>query len=205
MAADQSTFDQMRGSRVVAYSTGAVTLAAGLVLLFWPDRTITVVARLTGILVVVVGVADLVDAYQHRRGGSYGALQTIRGVLNVGFGFALVFWPHVTVTVLVWIFGISLVLTGALGLVALRRIPGEFRRPTLIRAVVTIVFGLLVLIWPSATLQAVALIVAALLIAFGLILLWSGYLLSQASRTATSSASGATPTEQESSEPSSEP
>jgi uncharacterized membrane protein HdeD (DUF308 family) len=189
MTADQSTLDQMRGSRVVAYSTGAVTLAAGLMLLFWPDRTITVVARLTGLLVVAVGAADLVDAYQHRRGGSYGALQTIRGVINVGFGLVLVFWPGVTVTVLVWLFGVSLVLTGALGLLALRRIPGEFRRPTLVRAVVTIVFGLLVLIWPSATLAAVALIVAALLIALGLVLLWSGYLLSQASRTATPSGS----------------
>lgn len=184
MAANSSTLDQMRASRVIAYSTGAILLIAGLVLLFWPDRTITVVARLTGILVVVVGVSDLVDAYQHRHGGSYGALLMIRGVINVGFGLVLVFWPHITVSALVWIFGISLVLSGVLGLIALRSIPNEFHRATISRALVTIGFGLVVMIWPGPTVTAVTFIVGALLLALGLILLGSGYLLSKATQTA---------------------
>jgi len=58
MSEDRSSLDVLRGSRVVAYTLGAITLVAGLVLLFWPDRTVTVVARLTGILLIIVGVRD---------------------------------------------------------------------------------------------------------------------------------------------------
>jgi uncharacterized membrane protein HdeD (DUF308 family) len=184
VTADRSSLDVLRGSRILAYTIGAITLVAGLVLLFWPHSTINVVARLAGILILAVGVVDLVETFRNHRSGSYWGLLALRGVLNVGFGLVLVFWPHITITVLVWVFGIDLVLTGVLGLAVFRQLPDDYRRPTLNRAIVTIVFGLLVVIWPSATLSVVAFIVAALLIVFGLILLWSGYVLSQASRAA---------------------
>lgn len=110
LSMDRSSLDVLRGSRILAYSIGAVTLVAGLVLLLWPHTTLTVVARLAGILILAVGVVDLV-------------------------------------------------LTGVLGLVVVHQLPEGYRRPTINRAIVTIVFGLL-------------------------ILLWSGYVLSQASRAA---------------------
>ena len=117
----------LRGSRIVAYTLGAITLVAGLVLLFWPDRTITVVARLTGILLIVVGVGDLLETFRNHRQGSYWGLLALRGVINVGFGAALLFWPGVTISVVVWLFGLDLVLTGVLGL----RDPGpDARRST---------------------------------------------------------------------------
>ena len=181
---DRSSLDLLRGSRILAYSIGAITLVAGLVLLFWPHSTLTVVARLAGILILAVGVVDLIETFRDHRTGSYWWFLALRGALNIGFGLLLVFWPHITVTALVWIFGLDLVLTGVLGLVVVRQLPDDYRRPTLNRAIVTIVFGLLIMIWPSATLSVVGYLVAAVLIVFGLILLWSGYVLSQASRAA---------------------
>jgi uncharacterized membrane protein HdeD (DUF308 family) len=181
---DRSSLDVLRGSRLLAYSIGAVTLIAGLVRLFWPHSTLTVVARLAGALILAVGVVDLTETFRNHRTGSYRGLLALRGVLNVGFGLLLVFWPHITVTALVWIFGLDLVLTGLLGLLVFRQLPEDYRRPMLNRAIVTIVFGLLIMIWPSVTLSVVGYLVAALLIVFGLILLWSGYVLNQASRAA---------------------
>jgi uncharacterized membrane protein HdeD (DUF308 family) len=182
MSEDRSTLDVLRGSRVVAYTLGAITLVAGMVLLFWPDRTITVVARLTGILLIIVGVGDLLETFRNHRQGSYWGLLALRGLINLGFGAALLFWPGVTLHVVVWLFGLDLVITGLLGLVIRGQMPPEYRSAMLTRSILTIIFGLLVMIWPSATLSVVAFIVAALLILFGLILLWSGWTISKAAK-----------------------
>ena len=179
---DRSTMDVLRGSRTIAYVLGAITLGAGLVLLLWPHSTITVVARLAGLLIAFVGVIDLVETVRNHRSGSYWGLLALRGLVNLGFGLALLFWPHITISVMVWLFGLDLVLTGVLGLVVYRRMPEEYRGATLSRSIVTIVAGIVVMAWPSTTLSVIAFIVAALLILFGITLLWSGYQISRAVR-----------------------
>ena len=184
MTEERSSLDVLRGSRILAYTMGAITLVAGLVLLFWPDRSITVVARLTGILLIVVGIGDLLETFRNHRQGSYWGLLALRGVINLGFGAALLFWPHITLSVVVWLFGLDLVLTGILGLVIRGRMPEEYRSAMLTRSILTIVFGLVIMIWPSATLSVIAFIVAALLILFGIVLLYSGYVLSKAAKEA---------------------
>ncbi|MGZ7015349.1 MAG: DUF308 domain-containing protein, partial [Acidimicrobiales bacterium] len=106
-------------------------------------------------------------------------------LINLGFGAALLFWPGVTIHVVVWLFGLDLVLTGLLGLVIRGQMPEEYRSAMLTRSILTIVFGLVVMIWPSATLSVIAFAVAALLILFGIVLLWSGYELSKAAKEVT--------------------
>jgi uncharacterized membrane protein HdeD (DUF308 family) len=184
MSEDRSSLEVLRGSRIVAYTLGAITLVAGLVLLFWPDRSITVVARLTGILLIVVGVGDLLETFRNHRQGSYWGLMALRGVINVGFGAALLFWPGVTISVVVWLIGFDLVLTGVLGLLIRGQMPEEYRSAMLTRSILTIVFGLAIMIWPHSTVKVVAFVVAALLILFGLVLLYSGWVLSKAAKEA---------------------
>lgn len=180
MAGDRSAINIVRESKILAYTVGALTLAAGIVLLFWPDRTITVVARLAGILLVVVGVGDLLDTIRHHRGMSYWALLMIRAAINLVFGVVLVFWPGITVGVLVWLIGLDFVIAGAIGLMARSQMAPEFKSSITSRSIVTILFGIAIMVWPGATVAVVAFLVGALLILFGLIFLWSGYALSKA-------------------------
>jgi len=184
MSEDRSSLDVLRGSRILAYSLGAITLVAGRVLLFWPDRTVTVVARLTGILLILVGLGDLLETFRNHRSGSYWGLMALRGVINLGFGAALLFWPGVTISVVVWLMGFDLVLTGLLGLLIRGQMPEEYRSAMLTRSILTILFGLAIMIWPHATVKVLAFIVAALLILFGLVLLYSGWVLSKAAKEA---------------------
>ena len=179
MAEDRSAVDVVRESKLLAYTVGAVTLVAGLVLLFWPDRTFTVVARLSGVLLVVVGVSDLLDTFRNHRGGSYWVLLLLRALINLAFGFALVFWPGPTVHVLVWLVGLDLVLAGILGLIVRGQMPEEFRSGTLGRSVLTIAFGVALMVWPHATVSVVAFLVGAVLALTGLVFLWTGYQVSK--------------------------
>ena len=175
MAEDRSKIDVVRESKALAYSFGAITLVAGLVLLFWPDRTLTVVARLAGLLLVIVGIGDLLDAVRNHRGMSYWGLLVLRAVINVGFGLALLFWPGVTVNVLVWLIGLDLVLAGALGLLVRGQMAPEFKSAITSRSVITILFGIAIMVWPDATVAVVAFIVGGVLALTGLVFLWSGY------------------------------
>jgi uncharacterized membrane protein HdeD (DUF308 family) len=177
--ADRSAISIVRESKILAYTVGIITLAAGLVLLFWPDRTLTVVARLAGILLVIVGVGDLLDTIRHHRGMSYWGLLLLRAVINLAFGLVLVFWPGITVGVLVWLVGLDLVIAGGIGLLARGQMAPEFRSSITSRSIVTILFGIAIMVWPSATVAVVAFLVGALLVLFGLIFLWSGYALSK--------------------------
>jgi len=179
MAEDRSAISIVRESKTLAYTVGAITLAAGLVLLFWPDRTFTVVARLAGVLLVILGIGDLFETIRHHRGMSYWGLLLLRAVINLAFGLALVFWPGITVGVLVWLVGLDLVLAGALGLLARGQMAPEYKSAITSRSIVTILFGIAIMVWPSATVSVVAFLVAALLILTGLIFLWSGYAISK--------------------------
>lgn len=183
---DRNMVDVLRGSRILAYSVGVLSLAAGVVLAFWPDRTITVIARIAGLLIFAAGIGETVDAATTHRKGSYWGLLVVRGLLNVGFGALLLFWPGITVTVLVWLFGIDLIVTGVIGLLVSGRVDTELGRRTLrIRSVVGILFGLVVVAWPDVTLAVLALLIAIQLIVAGLVLLWSGYALGRAAGAAT--------------------
>jgi uncharacterized membrane protein HdeD (DUF308 family) len=177
---DRSTIDLLRGSRITAYTIGVLSLIAGIVLLFWPDRTIVVVARLVGILVLVIGVGQIIEAVTTHRQGSYWGLLALRGLINVVAGALLLFWPDITVTVVVWLLGLELVLVGLIGLFAATRVPKEMgRTPLVAQAVIGIVLGVVIMVWPSATLSVIAVLAAVVMIVFGLMLLASGYQLSK--------------------------
>ena len=180
MAGDRSAINVVRESKMLAYTVGAITLAAGLVLLFWPDRTLTVVARLAGILLVIVGVGDLWETIRHHRGMSYWGLLLLRAVINLAFGLMLVFWPGITIGVVVWLIGLDFVIAGAIGLLVRGQMAPEFKSSVTTRSIVTILFGIAIMVWPHATVSVVAFLVGALLVLFGLIFLWSGYALSKA-------------------------
>ena len=180
-ADDRSTMDLLRGSRIAAYAVGAILLIAGIVLLFWPDRSLTVVARFIGIFLAVIGLAQAFEALTTHRKGTYWGLLLLRGLINLGFGLALLFWPSATVTVVVWLVGLDLVLTGIIAFIVSFQVPKEMGRSSfLLQAILTVVLGVLIMAWPSATLTVISVILAILLILFGLVLLISGYQLSKA-------------------------
>lgn len=187
MNGDEVTpLDVLRGSRILAYTVGTVALLAGIVLLGWPDRTIVVVARLAGILIAVIGIGEIIEALTHRTRGSYWGLLLVRGLLNLAIGIVLLLWPDITVTALVWLFGLDLVVTGVIGLIVSGQVPREHGRNSLIvRCIVSIVFGIMIVAWPDVTLWVVTLIVAVQLLIVGAVLIWSGYQLGKVEERAT--------------------
>jgi uncharacterized membrane protein HdeD (DUF308 family) len=180
MSDDRTALEVLRSSRQVAYAVGAVCVIAGLVLLLWPDRTWTVVARVAGILLAVVGLGQVVDSIRTHRSQPYWAVLLVRGLINLAVGLVLVLWPDVTVTVVIWLIGLDLVVTGLLGIVTSFRVPAELGSSgLLVQSGISAVLGILIVGWPNATLTVISVIVAAVLLVTGLLMLWTGVQMSR--------------------------
>src|SRR3954451_13303823 len=181
--ADGSSLDSFRESRVLASSTGTILVLAGIVLLVWPDRTLTVVARLVGLLIAVAGIAEILEALSVRREGTHWGLLLLRGILNLATGVLLIFWPGITLTVLVWLAGLNFIITGIVGLIAARSIPRDLDRSSLTgQSIIAIVFGIVLVAWPDATVAVVAFVAGIGLALLGASLLYTGFQLARPSR-----------------------
>jgi len=179
--------DLLRGSRITAYSIGFISLVAGLVLLFRPDREDSIVAIIIGFLFVVSGFGQAAEAVTTHRKGSYWGLLLIRGLINFGFGLALIFWTGPTVLVIVWLVGLDFVITGLLAIVVSFMIGKDGgRRGLLIEGLITIAIGIVIMAWPEATKNVLGVVIGIGLTLLGLLFLFSGYQLSKVKATLTS-------------------
>lgn len=180
---DRSPLELLRSSRITAYSLGSLSLLGGLVLLFWPDRTAHVVGVILGVLFLVSGVAQAAEAVTtHRKGSAWGFL-LLRGVINIGFGLALILWVGAIATTIVWLIGLDFVLTGALALIASLLVGKDMGRASLIgHGALSIIIGVIVMVWPDAIRDAAAVAIAIVLILLGLLMVGSGYQLSKATK-----------------------
>ncbi len=177
--AEQFAF--LRTSKLAAYLGGVLLAVVGLVVLFWPRGTIKVVAILVGIGLVITGVAHIVEALGSRDLGYWGILLA-RGILDLIIGLVVVFWPEITVWVLVLLFGIELLVAGVISVYLSFQVPKDSGLKTgyLVRAAISILAGLVVLAWPTATVWVLVVLVGLYFLFFGVLLLWIGYQLGKA-------------------------
>ena len=61
--------DRTTGARVFLIASGIVSVLGGLVVAVFPASSLVVLARLAGIILILIGVAELVAAFMARRAG----------------------------------------------------------------------------------------------------------------------------------------
>ncbi len=93
---------------------GVISVAAGLVTLFWPGITTLALILIIGFWAIVGGVSEVVAAIQLRKEIEREWLLGISGVVSVLFGLAVVFWPGAGALALVWLIACYAVLFGVL-------------------------------------------------------------------------------------------
>lgn len=180
---DQLAF--LKTSKLAAYLGGILVLIAGIVVLAWPKGTIKVVAVIVGVALVIAGLAQIVDALGTRQAGSYWGLLLFRGALELIVGLVAVFWPGITIWALVLLFGIELLFSGFLSIFLSFQIPAEHATKSfhLWRGILSILAGLVVLIWPGATVWVLVVVVGIYFVFAGLLLLYIGFQLGRAEKT----------------------
>jgi uncharacterized membrane protein HdeD (DUF308 family) len=95
----------------VAWVAGGLLVAAGIVVLAWPDATLWTIAILAGAALIVAGLVRAAAALAHRERPDWPAGLAV-GVLGVVVGAVVLAWPGATLVVLAIVFGIRAVATG---------------------------------------------------------------------------------------------
>jgi uncharacterized membrane protein HdeD (DUF308 family) len=100
------------GRRWLLLAEGALSLLAGLVVLFWAGTTALVLVYVFSAWAIFTGLLKVVMAISFRREIENGWLMGLGGALSVLFGVILGFLPGAGLVTLVWLVGIYALILG---------------------------------------------------------------------------------------------
>lgn len=152
---------------------GAIYVAFGLVALLWPDLTFGLFLFLFGVFAVLDGVISVVAAIRTGRGGARWGALLFEGLVSVAAGIAVLFWPEMSGLVLLYVIGAWAVLTGVLEISAAIRLRREIEGEWIlvVNGLLSIVFGILVYLWPAGGVLAIVWLIGLYAILFGVLLI----------------------------------
>jgi uncharacterized membrane protein HdeD (DUF308 family) len=152
-----------------ALAFGIITLLIGIVALVWPGRTLLVVAVLFGIQLIVMGIFRFAGAFasDDLTGGTR-VLLAVLGVLSLIIGLYAVRHVLITLLALALLLGIFWIVSGALELfTALSRREMQYRGWTALMGILSVLAGIVVLVYPRISLLVLVVVLSVWLIFFG--------------------------------------
>jgi uncharacterized membrane protein HdeD (DUF308 family) len=155
---------------------GVLAILFGMVAFFWPGLAWLVVVYLFAAYAFVDGVFAILAALAgHARGRRWWGL-LLEGVAGIGFGALTLLWPLATVITelaLLYLIAFWSIATGVFEVAAAIRLRHEIQGEwaLALSGILSILFGLVLIIVPAAGALAVAWLVGAYAIAFGVLLL----------------------------------
>jgi uncharacterized membrane protein HdeD (DUF308 family) len=176
---------------IFAIIRGALAIIFGLIALFSPIATALALAIVIGVYAIVNGVFDIIEAIRHR-GSSSMVLRIVLGVVSILFGLLVLVWPGISLAILVIMVGIWAIIIGILQIVSSvrhRAIPNSGWVWGIIGGALSILFGILVLIWPGTGLVTIIWIIGIWAIVWGVTLIVLGVQLRKAASTTEAGAS----------------
>ncbi len=163
---------------------GIAAILFGVLAFVWPGITLAVLVILFGAYALVDGILGLIAALrgetQHR------LALALEGVVSVVAGLVAFVWPGLTALALLYIIAFWAIVTGALEIFAavrLRRIITN-ELGLIIGGVLSVLFGIVLLVAPGAGALAVVFLIGAYAIVFGIALLGLAWRLREHSQTA---------------------
>jgi uncharacterized membrane protein HdeD (DUF308 family) len=149
---------------------GVFAVLFGLLAFLMPRITLLTLVLLFGAYVLLDGIFDIVSAIRSPR--HHWAL-ILEGVVGIVAGILTFVWPGITATVLLYLIALWAIFTGVLEIIAGIRLReasvGEIW--LILMGVLSLLFGLFILIFPSAGALAVVFWIGAYALLFGFMLI----------------------------------
>ncbi|MEU8246017.1 HdeD family acid-resistance protein [Nonomuraea sp. NPDC048916] len=147
---------------------GIAALIFGILALVWPGITLLVLVIFFGAYAIVNGVFSLFAGFRHDAKSR--AWLIISGVLGILAGIVAFVWPGITSLALLYVVAFWAIFTGVAEIVAgvqLREtIDNEWM--LIVGGALSVIFGIILLIWPGAGLLALVWLVGVFAILYGI-------------------------------------
>jgi uncharacterized membrane protein HdeD (DUF308 family) len=152
---------------------GVAALLFGIITLLNPVITLAVLVLLFGAYALVDGVFTVISAVTNRRGEPHWVALLVSGIAGVALGVLTFLTPRITGIILLYFIAVWAIIIGGSQIAAAIRlrkvITGEWMLA--LAGVLSLVFGILLIVFPGAGALAVAIWIGAYATALGIVLI----------------------------------
>lgn len=166
--------EQRRSSVLVALAT----IVLGLVLVVWPDRSVSLMCSLLGGALLIFGLLYVIGWFSSKRKAGSPAVMIVPGVVLAGLGIWLMNSSESVISLIQYVFGAVVIFHGVLDIQGAISLAGQrYSRwwLDLVLAVLTLGLGAVILINPFGTFAALVILIGVSLVYDGvsdLVLIW---------------------------------
>lgn len=154
-----------------------ITIAVGIVLVMWPTEVLNYMVKLIGAVFLVTGVVSLILSYQNGEERAARGLNSFSGVGSIILGIVLWAMAGFFTDMLMWLFGLLLLIAGTGQLVALfsARRMGDLPGMAYVFPILLLIAGLVSFLDPFSAKESLVMFFGAMTIFYGITSLINQY------------------------------
>ena len=163
----------VRGLWWLVLLRGILAILFGLFALFTPGTALLALVFVFGAYAILDGVTALVVGIRHRGEDRHWVWHFVQGVVSVLAGIIAFVWPGVTVLAILFVIAFWSIIGGIAEIAEsfmMRKRGGEGWGWMLAAGIVSVLFGIVLLVWPGAALITLLWLVGVYAIVFGVII-----------------------------------
>jgi uncharacterized membrane protein HdeD (DUF308 family) len=152
---------------------GLAAILFGILAFIWPGITLFVLVLFWGAYALVDGIFALIAAFSGQAAQQRWWVLLLEGLLGIAAGIITFLWPGMTAIALLYLIAAWAIVGGVLEIAAAIRLRQEIEGEWLLAlsGVASIIFGVLMVIWPGAGALAVVWLIAGYAIVFGVLMI----------------------------------
>jgi uncharacterized membrane protein HdeD (DUF308 family) len=154
---------------------GVLAILFGILTFLWPAISLTVLVLFFGAYVLVDGIFALVSVLTNRAGSQWGWV-LFEGIAGIIVGILTFIWPGITALVLLYLIAAWAIVTGIFEILAAIELRKEITNEWfyIIGGILSVAFGVIIVLFPGAGALGIILWIAAYAIVFGILLVVLG-------------------------------
>lgn len=156
---------------------GIAAILFGLLAIIMPGLTLIVLVLMFGAYALIDGVMNVISAWNSRSQYDRWWIGLLEGAVGILFGILTFIWPGITGMVLLYLIAFWAVMTGVMEIAAAIQLRKEIENEWLlgISGALSIIFGVLLVLFPAGGALAVAWVIGIYAMIFGAALIALGF------------------------------
>lgn len=157
---------------------GIILVILGILILVYPGITLAITVLIVGVFLLITGIFELVFGLSAEAKNAKW-LFVLQGLLSLILGILIVVFPALSLAAFIYLVAAWAIIWGVFELVASFMVPEEVRKAVygtggkwmgVLIGLIAIIFGIILAIYPQATLTIIIYIVGFMVIAMGILL-----------------------------------